>query len=199
MKKKCWPGILLALMTLPLRPQQSAQPVGTTGQSTAPAPAPPAVLIHRSPEDRERASRVVRHILLNVVVTDASGKPVSGLQKKDFTLLDDDQPQQIVSFKGVEGRTATPPVHVIFVLDILNNSFQDLAYQRGAVEKYLDQNREQLSFPVSIAVLTDAGIDLSQPAGWQRPHRPTQESSYADSDDGFPRGVERSTVSSRGF
>jgi VWFA-related protein len=107
---------------------------------------------------------VARHILLDVVVTDASGKPVSGLQKKDFTLLDNDQPQQIVSFKEVEGRTAKPPVHVIFVLDILNNSFQDFAYERRAVEKYLDQNGEQLSFPVSIAVLTEAGIDLGQPA-----------------------------------
>jgi VWFA-related protein len=116
------------------------------------------------PEDRDRASRVARHIILNVVVTDGSGKPVSGLQEKDFTLLDNHQPQRIVSFQGVEGRTAKPPVHVILMLDILNNSFQDVAYQLRAVDKYLDQNREQLSFAVSIAVLTEAGIDLGQPS-----------------------------------
>jgi VWFA-related protein len=163
-KKKCWPGILLALMTLPLRPQQSDPPVGASGQSTARPAAPPTVLMRRSPEDRDRASRVARHIILNVAVTDASGKPVAGLQKKDFTLLDNHQPQQIVSFRGVEGRTAKPPVHVIFMLDTLNSSFQDVAYQLRAVEKYLDQNREQLSFPVSIAVLTGAGIGLGQPS-----------------------------------
>ncbi len=65
---------------------------------------------------------------------------------------------------AVEGRTAKPPVHIIFLLDILNNSFQDMARQLRAVEKYLDQNREQLSFPVSIAVLTEGGINLGQPS-----------------------------------
>ena len=163
MKKTCWPGILLALTTLPLWPQQSDPHVGISGQSR-PAAAPPKVLTRRSPEDRERASRVARHIILNVVVTDASGKPVSGLQGSDFTLLDNHQPQPIVSFQAVEGRTAKPPVHVIFMLDTLNNSFQNVAYELRAVEKYLDQNREQLRFPVSIAVLTDAGIDLGQPS-----------------------------------
>ncbi len=161
MVRKRWSVMLLALMTLPLRPQQPDSPVGVPGQSTAPA-APPSVLLRRPPEDRDRASRLARHIILNVVVTDSSGKPVSGLQEKDFTLLDNQQPQQIISFQGVDGRTAKPPVHVIFMLDILNNSFQDFAYQLRAVEKYLNQNQEQLSFPVSIAVLTEAGIDLGQ-------------------------------------
>jgi VWFA-related protein len=146
-------------MTFSLRPQESDPPAGTSGQAT-----PPAVLIRRSPEDRDRASRTAHHILLNVVVTDASGKPVSGLQEKDFTLLDNQEPQQIVSFQAVEGRTAKPPAHIIFMLDILNNSFQNVAQELRAVEKYLEQNREQLSFPVSIAVLTDAGIDLGQPS-----------------------------------
>jgi VWFA-related protein len=163
MKEKCYFAILLALMTLPLRPQQSDPPVGTSEQSPA-AIAPPAVLIRRSPEDREGASRVARHIILNIVVTDASGKPVSGLQEKDFTLLDNQLPQQIVSFQAVEGRTTKSPVHVIFVLDILNSSFQDVAYELRAVEKYLGQKTGQLSFPVSIAVLTDAGMNLGQPA-----------------------------------
>ena len=61
-------------------------------------------------------------------------------------------------------RKTQPPVHIIFLLDILNNSFQDIARQLRAVEKYLDQNREQLSFPVSIAVLTESGINLGQPS-----------------------------------
>jgi hypothetical protein len=113
MKIKCWFAILLAITTLPSRPQQSDPPDGTSSQPTEPATPPSKVLMHRTPEERERASQVARRIILNVVVTDASGKPVSGLQKTDFTLLDNHQPQQIVSFKGVEGRTANPPVHVI--------------------------------------------------------------------------------------
>jgi VWFA-related protein len=164
MKTKRWSCILLALMTLPLHPQQPDPPDGKSGQSTEPSAPPSKVLMRRTREERERESRGAGRIILNVVVTDPSGKPVSGLQETDFTLLDNHQPQQIVSFKGVEGRTANPPVHVIFVLDILNNSFQDAAYQLRAVEKYLDQDKGQLSFPVSIAVLTEAGIDLGQPS-----------------------------------
>jgi hypothetical protein len=161
--KVYWSGMLLALATLPLSPQQSDAPIGTSSQTIAPA-APAKDLVHRSPEDRKRTSRVPDHIFLDVVVTDANGKPVSGLLEKDFTLRSNQQPQQIVSFKAMEGRTAMPPVHVIFLLDVLNNSFQEVAYELGAMEKYLGQNHEQLSFPVSIAVLTESGMDLGPPS-----------------------------------
>jgi hypothetical protein len=39
-----------------------------------------------------------------VQVTDKSGAPIRGLQKKDFTLLDDKQPQNILSFHAVDRR-----------------------------------------------------------------------------------------------
>ena len=60
-----------------------------------------------------------RNMTLDVVVTDKSGKPVAGLEQRDFTLLDNKQPQKIVSFQAVEGGTATadPPVEVILLVD----------------------------------------------------------------------------------
>jgi hypothetical protein len=39
-----------------------------------------------------------RQITLDVQVADKSGTPVRGLQKQDFTLLDDKQPKNILSF-----------------------------------------------------------------------------------------------------
>jgi hypothetical protein len=126
----------------------------------APATAPSVQLIPRSPEARESASRAAHHIILNVVVTDTSGKPVPGLQQQDFTLLDNHQPQKIASFQAVEGRTARAPAHVILMLDTLNNSFQNVAYERKAMEKYLGQNQGYLSYPVSIALLSDSGVDV---------------------------------------
>ena len=90
---------------------------------------------------------MARHIILNVVVTDASGKPVACLQQKDFTLLDNHQPQQIVSFHGSGGADGqTTSSHYFILQNILNNSFQDIARQLRAVEKYLDQNRNNLAF-----------------------------------------------------
>lgn len=40
-------------------------------------------------------------IRLDVVVTDKAGKPVTGLQAQDFTLLDNKNPQKIVYFKAL--------------------------------------------------------------------------------------------------
>jgi hypothetical protein len=37
---------------------------------------------------------------LDIVVTDKSGNPVSGLLEQDFTLLDDKQPKPILSFRA---------------------------------------------------------------------------------------------------
>lgn len=42
-----------------------------------------------------------RQITLDVVVTDKSGKPVAGLQQQDFTLLDNKEPNKILSFNAV--------------------------------------------------------------------------------------------------
>ena len=39
-------------------------------------------------------------ITLDVVVTDKSGKPVTDLEAKDFTLLDNRQSQKILSFQA---------------------------------------------------------------------------------------------------
>jgi hypothetical protein len=67
-------------MAIPLLAQEAEPSTGTAGQSPSPATAPSVQLIPRSPEARVSASRAARHIILNVVVTDTSGKPVPGLE-----------------------------------------------------------------------------------------------------------------------
>ena len=98
-------------------------------------------------------------ITLDVVVTDKAGKAVPGLEQRDFTLLDNKHPQQILSFHAVDGGAAAaePPVDVILVLDELNPPFAGVAVERTAVEKYLRRNSGQLPVPVSLAFLTDTG------------------------------------------
>src|SRR5277367_6817595 len=67
-----------------------------------------------------------RRIALDVVVTDNSGNPVSGLQQQDFTILDNKQPSNILSFEAVQGDAA--PVEVILLIDGINTSFTHVSY-----------------------------------------------------------------------
>jgi hypothetical protein len=60
-----------------------------------------------------------RQITLDVVVENKSGKPQTGLQQEDFTLLDNKAPQKILSFNVVNALTAKadPATEVILLID----------------------------------------------------------------------------------
>jgi hypothetical protein len=47
--------------------------------------------------------------MLDVLVTDISGRPVAGLEQKDFTLLDNKKPRPILSFRAVDGVLGAGP------------------------------------------------------------------------------------------
>jgi VWFA-related protein len=98
-----------------------------------------------------------------VVVTDQSGAPVSGLDQKDFTLLDDGKPAKIVSFSGFDETTARPdpPVKVILVIDAADHSKDEISDVQYGIEKFLRQNGGQLAQPVEIYRLSDAGLSVT--------------------------------------
>jgi VWFA-related protein len=85
-------------------------------------------------------------INLDVVVTDNSGKAIPGLGPKDFTLLDNHQPQKILSFRSFDGVSAKPepPVEVILVVDTIKMPFDLAAFEREEVERFLRRN----GFPI---------------------------------------------------
>jgi len=94
---------------------------------------------------------------LDVVVTDKGGKPVSGLQESDFKLLDNKQPQKILSFHAVDAASADPPVEVVLVVDEVNMPYLAVARVRDEMEKFLGQNGGKLTRPVSVFLVTDSG------------------------------------------
>ena len=101
---------------------------------------------------------------LDVVVTDAAGRTVSGLDPKDFTLLDNGQPSPILSFHAFDDakQRPHPPVEVILVLDTVNETHQQVAFVRQEIAKYLRQNGGHLAQPVSLFVLTNDGVDAQR-------------------------------------
>jgi VWFA-related protein len=103
-------------------------------------------------------------ITLDVAVTDKAGKPVAGLEQQDFTLLDNKQPQKILSFQAVGGAApAGPPVEVVLMVDEVNTPFSRVAIVREQIEKFLGQNGGALALPVSVAVLDDSGKIVRTP------------------------------------
>jgi VWFA-related protein len=100
------------------------------------------------------------HIRLDVTVTDASGNPVSSLQPWDFTVLDNDKPSKILSFRSFDGIAVkpNPPVEVILLIDTINLPFQQVAFVRSEIRKFLLQNGGRLAYPVSLFLLSGAGL-----------------------------------------
>jgi VWFA-related protein len=139
--------------------QQNPAPSAAAGQLEVASPSAPqpatSAAVPAAAEGR---------IHLDVVVTDQSGKPVSGLELKDFTLLDNNQPAKILSFRPVDqtAHKARPPTEVILVIDTLNETHQQVAFVRQEAAKFLSQNDGHLAQPVSLFVLTGDGLDAQR-------------------------------------
>jgi VWFA-related protein len=101
-----------------------------------------------------------RHIALNVVVTNKSGAPVAGMAQQDFTVLDNKHQQKILDFRAVNGNSADPPIEIVLLIDRVNTSVQNGAYERLQTEKFLRQNGGHLAYPVSMVFLSDAGTQM---------------------------------------
>ena len=98
-----------------------------------------------------------RQMTLDVVVTDRSGKPATGLLQRDFTLLDNKRPQNILSFREVDGGAAAAdlPVEVILIVDEINTEFTNVTMERVEIEKFLRQNGGVLAQPTSVIFFSD--------------------------------------------
>jgi hypothetical protein len=114
-------------------------------------------------------------INLDVVVTDNSGKTITGLGPNDFTLLDNHQAQKILSFDSFDGVSAKPdpPVEVILVIDTMGMpGYLSMGmpgylagFEREEVERFLRQNGGHLAQPFTIFGLSDKGFwTLAEPS-----------------------------------
>jgi VWFA-related protein len=106
------------------------------------------------------ASDAVGLIQLDLTVHDEKGGPVSGLAATDFTLLENDKPDKILSFRAFDGvsNTSDPPVELILFLDTINLSNQQTALVQREAEKFLRQNGGHLAQPTSLFWLAASGL-----------------------------------------
>ena len=99
----------------------------------------------------------MRVVLLDVIVTDSNGNPVTGLTQNDFRVFEDNKQQKIASFKEHDGAAITtadlppmpPNVYTnypavksadsinVLLMDSLNTQMQDQQYVHQQTIKYL--------------------------------------------------------------
>jgi VWFA-related protein len=129
-------------------------------------------------------------VLVDVVVTDSKDEPVTGLDKKDFEILEDGKPQTISVFeehKGVRIKapklppmppdvyTNFPPIKTtdsvnVLLLDALNTQVADQSYVRSQLTRYLTTVQPGTRLAVFVltsrlrmiqSVTTDSGLLLA--------------------------------------
>ncbi|MGA2217460.1 MAG: VWA domain-containing protein [Terracidiphilus sp.] len=98
---------------------------------------------------------------IDLVVADSAGNPVSDLEPRDFTLLDNGQPAKIRtlhnSLAASEPAPESPP-ELIFVLDAINLSPQQLTQTETAVAQFLRRNDGRLEASCFLYRLTRDGL-----------------------------------------
>jgi len=138
--------------------QQNAEP---SAKANTPEPQDPVLVPRPVPKAASSRPRMPEgRIKLDVVVSDSAGKPVTGLEPLDLKLMDNGQPGKIVSFRAFGGDAAKPdpPVEVILVIDTANLPFDQVAFTKQEITRFLGRNGGHLAQPVSIFEMTDAGI-----------------------------------------
>lgn len=117
-------------------------------------------LTPRTPEMAEKALDESRRVTLDVVAIDSKGTPITGLERQNFTILDNDHPQEMLSFDAAQGVTAESPVEMILLIDMVNTDFHRVAFVRQQIARFLRQNNGQLAYPTALAVFTDTGTEI---------------------------------------
>jgi VWFA-related protein len=105
----------------------------------------------------------VRLVVLDMVVADAKGNVVTDLKRENFHVEEDGKPQDIVNFDLAGAHTIDPqltvdstadldklapraPVNIV-VLDEFNTRFEDMAFARYSLKKFLEKQPDKLPAP----------------------------------------------------
>jgi VWFA-related protein len=112
----------------------------------------------RTKEEREREFQANHRITVNVQVTDDAGKPVTDLDAKDFTILDNHQTRKLAGFHAVDGQAMNDATEVVIVLDAVNSTTQALEAEKNGIFKFLAQSHGPLPYPTSFVLWSNGHL-----------------------------------------
>ncbi len=154
-------GLFAALLSASSFGQAPSQPPNqAAGHPSSGAPTQAQPQAKQEPPVVRVTTRLVQ---VSVIVQDKKGEPVTDLTRDDFTLLDQGQPQMVSTFSveslrtlpaakpappnvfsnRFEQKTDTPTSVTVILLDGLNTRFEDMAYARDQIIKFLGQLQPQ--------------------------------------------------------
>ena len=160
-------NLLLGILLYGFVPSLCAQIADTGGVLPQPSSASAAGLQEARHSLSSMSDATQGLIMLDVVVTDKSGKPITGLGSTDFTLMENGRPNKILSFHAFDGISTKPypPVEVILLIDTLNVPLPVASHEREEVKRFLQQDGGHLPEPTAIVELSEWGARwVSQPS-----------------------------------
>ena len=150
--------------------QQPAQNAAIpSAQQPATNPTAPAA---QQPSPQTPANTIVRNInlvVLDGVLIDSKGNAVTDLKREDFTITEDNTPQQVRNFESPGRFTPTPDITIdstadldrlaprapvnIVLLDEFNTRFEDMAFARYSLKKWLEKQPDKLDTPTMLVAV----------------------------------------------
>jgi VWFA-related protein len=150
---------VVIVATLSVAAQQPAAPAPASGAQPTPGP-----------NGTYTITRTARLVILDMVVTDAKGNVVTDLKKDDFHVTEMNEPQAVLNFEPA-GAHVTPtsaditstqqldqvapraPVNII-LLDEFNTRFEDMAFARYSLKKFLERQPGKLDTPTMLIAVS---------------------------------------------
>jgi VWFA-related protein len=163
----------IALLQLPAQQPETAppaQPPAAAQQAPAQTASPAQPQNPAQPANKGTGNTTfrisARLVVLDMVVVDGKGAIVKDLKKDDFSVEEAGQPQTILNFEVAGAHTPSPEITInstadldrlapnapvdIILLDEFNTRFEDMAFARYSLKKYLDKQPEKLVTPTML-------------------------------------------------
>jgi len=138
---------LLILLLITLATPGVPQNPPATDQQQRPRKVFPQEL---DPDDVVRTDTDV--VSVDIMVTDATGRPVKNLRQEDFKVFSDDREQQISFFQLEKRQGDLRPLAIVFALDVSGSmTSEEIVRLRGALQSFSNYLAD---YPVSYAVMT---------------------------------------------
>lgn len=159
-------AVLLPFLIAPLGLAQQAAPSPAQPQLSGQQPAPSGADATRDDNGTYTITRTARIVILDMVVTDRKGNLVTDLKRDDFHVTESGEPQTVLNFDPAGAHTTQAGLNInstteldalapnapvdILLLDEFNTRFEDMAFARYSLKKFLERQPGKLTTPTML-------------------------------------------------